>query len=285
MNLGYRVSGKLFWIASYPKSGNTWTRAFIANLLNEDTDPVDINQLNTGAIASSRSWVETGLEFDIDELSHDEVDALRPNAYRWHSQNAAAFEYHKTHDAYSLNNRGEALFPAEATAGVLLIIRNPLDVAVSFAHHLDVGFEKAIDNMCDPAFAFCKKGDKIHDQLRQIMFDWSTFYRSWLNSPLPTLVVRYEDMRQRPLETFVRIAEYLHLPFTEHEVQLALDNCALERLQEQEQAKTFRERSSKAERFFRKGMVGEGATTLSVSQVEMLCTHHQELMRQFAYLD
>src|SRR6056300_989710 len=130
-------SAKLFWLASYPKSGNTWTRAFIANLLNEDPDPVDINELNTGAIASGREWVQAAFDFDIDELTHDEVDQLRPHAYRWLSDRAANYEYHKTHDAFSyVDEEGRLpLFPPEATAGALVIVRNPLDVAVSFAHH------------------------------------------------------------------------------------------------------------------------------------------------------
>ena len=51
----------IFWLASYPKSGNTWTRSFLANLLNEQNIEIDINSLYTGSIASSPEWVEDAL--------------------------------------------------------------------------------------------------------------------------------------------------------------------------------------------------------------------------------
>jgi len=72
------MSGGLYWLASYPKSGNTWVRAFIANLTHTGPGAVDINALDTGAIASSRHWIEATLGFDTTELSHGEIDRLRP---------------------------------------------------------------------------------------------------------------------------------------------------------------------------------------------------------------
>ncbi|MEJ2083836.1 MAG: sulfotransferase, partial [Acidobacteriota bacterium] len=35
----------IVWLASYPKSGNTWLRAFLMNFLDPGKRPVDINQL------------------------------------------------------------------------------------------------------------------------------------------------------------------------------------------------------------------------------------------------
>ncbi|MCP5028332.1 MAG: sulfotransferase domain-containing protein, partial [Actinomycetia bacterium] len=72
----------IVWLASYPKSGNTWFRTFLANLLRDDEDPVDINELRTGSIASARNPfdIHTGLE--ASDLTQDEIDLLRPGVYR-----------------------------------------------------------------------------------------------------------------------------------------------------------------------------------------------------------
>ena len=35
----------IIWIASYPKSGNTWVRAIISSFLNSNSNEIDINNL------------------------------------------------------------------------------------------------------------------------------------------------------------------------------------------------------------------------------------------------
>ena len=49
----------IVWLASYPKSGNTWTRAFLTAYLGDEDQAVDINDLEGGPIASSR-WFAAG---------------------------------------------------------------------------------------------------------------------------------------------------------------------------------------------------------------------------------
>ena len=70
--------GGIYWLASYPKSGNTWFRTFLRNLIEDGDQPADINDLSTGSIASSRGWLDEVLGFDTAELDPDEVDRLRP---------------------------------------------------------------------------------------------------------------------------------------------------------------------------------------------------------------
>lgn len=246
---------QLFWLASYPKSGNTWTRAFIANLLNEEFDPVDINAFNTGAIASGRSWVQQAFDFDINELSHDEIDKLRPYAYQWLSDQAEAFEYHKTHDAYSFIDvdKTQPLFPIDATAGALVIVRNPLDVAISFAHHSHCSIDQSIENMCNSDFAFCGKSNRLYNQLRQWLWTWSSFNKSWMNAPINKCVVRYEDMKQSPLDTFTKIATFLNLSDNKKRVEAAVEKCKIENLQYQENKNTFQRALSKSQALFPQG--------------------------------
>ncbi|MCI5212809.1 MAG: hypothetical protein D3910_29355 [Candidatus Electrothrix sp. ATG2] len=101
----------IWWLASFPKSGNTWTRSFIANLLHEEPELLDINAFHTGCIASGRGWLDEVLGFDTAELSHDEIDQLRPGVYRWSHEQAEEHEYHKCHDAYTFLPDGTALVP------------------------------------------------------------------------------------------------------------------------------------------------------------------------------
>lgn len=146
----------LFWLASYPKSGNTWFRIVLANLLNTSSEPINLNQINTGAIASSRCWIDEALGFDSACLDHDELDQLRPAIYKWHSEQCNQVGYHKIHDAYSFVNHAIPMIPTEGCLGAVYFIRNPLDVAISFANHSQCSIDNAIENMANEKFAFCK---------------------------------------------------------------------------------------------------------------------------------
>lgn len=280
------MSEQIFWLASYPKSGNTWTRSFIKAVLGIEEDPesdIDINHLATGQIASSREWVSAGLGFDISELSHDEVDNLRPAAYRFLNSRMQEPGYHKVHDAFTLTPKGEPLFPLEATRGALYIVRNPLDVAVSFANHMNSSIDKSLKRMGQADFSLCGQDRCQANQLRQWLFSWSEHVRSWQQSGLPVKLVRYEDMRQDPLTTFTGIAEFLALPSDEQQVSAALKLCDFERLKEKEQTSGFREKPARANSFFRKGMVGDWKGTLTEEQVAAIISDHRDMMIELGY--
>jgi len=280
------VNRGIYWLASYPKSGNTWTRAFIANLRNEEPEEVDINELHTGAIASGRCWVDEVLGFESGDLTPDESDLLRPAVYRWYAEQAEELEYHKIHDAYTMLASGEPLIPADATRGALCIIRNPLDVAISFAHHSSCSIDRAIENMGNPDFVFCKNIKRQDNQLRQKMLSWSGHVLSWADATeINRLVVRYEDMKTDPLTTFTRMAGFLQLPVARDMIEVALAKCAFDKLQKQEQEKGFNEKSPKHERFFRKGIVGDWQQTLTTEQIERIVADHHVVMQRFGYLD
>ena len=74
--------GGIYWLASYPKSGNTWMRLFLHNLREGGERPADINRIALDDIASSRRWLDEVLGFDTSELTHREVERLRPSVYR-----------------------------------------------------------------------------------------------------------------------------------------------------------------------------------------------------------
>lgn len=279
------TQGNIFWLASYPKSGNTWTRAVISSLVGDAEAPVNINKLSTNVIASNREWLEFILGFDIDERHHDYIDQLRPSAYRWWSQQQKEPSYIKIHDAFSYLPDGNALIPSDATRGVLYIIRNPLDVAVSLANHYSWPIDKTIQSM-KVETSLAKNVNNPYQQVRQHLLSWSEHVVSWINAPdIRLQVVRYEDMHRAPFDTFRKIAHFLALPDDSESINRAITNCAFSRLQAQEQHEGFIEKAPKSERFFRKGVVGDGQATLTAKQIQTIIHDHAEIMQRFGYLD
>ncbi len=275
----------IIWLTSYPKSGNTWFRAFLTALLNPDAADIDINAMHPTPIASSRQLFDDMAGVPASELTADEIDLLRPAVYRQDALESEGTVYHKVHDAYTILPTGEPLFPSLESHASLYFIRNPLDVAVSFAHHLHSSINEAIAAMNNPAYAFCEKNNKLHNQLRQRLLTWSGHVRSWTEQgDIPVKVLRYEDMLARPLEVFSEAVAFIGLSHTREQIQSALDRSSFERLKQQESEKGFSEKNAKSGSFFRKGVAGDWKNHLDDGQVQQLIAAHGEVMRKFGYL-
>lgn len=276
----------IFWLASYPKSGNTWFRIFLANLFSTPEMPFDLNHINTGAIASCRHWIDETLGFDSADLSFDEVDLLRPAVYEWQAEQMSKVGFHKIHDAFTYTDSNVPLIPTEGCLGALYFIRNPLDVAISFANHSCCSIDEAITRMGDKTFSFCGGPYKQHNQLRQSLLSWSMHVNSWVEAnPMNRLVVRYEDMKLKSLETFTKAAHFLRLDVSSDAIQCALDNARIDKLQAAEDALGFKEKSPLVAHFFRKGIVDDWKNTLSSEQIERIINDHSETMRVYGYVD
>jgi aryl sulfotransferase len=276
---------KIVWLASYPKSGNTWFRAFLTALLNPDNPGVDINDMHPTTIASSRQLFDEMAGVSSADLTSEEIDRLRPLVYRQNAMESEETIYYKIHDAWAQLSNGNPLFPADVTKAVVYIIRNPLDVVVSFAHHLSTNIDKTIAIMNNTDYAFCYRTDRLHNQLRQQLYTWSGHVKSWVDdSGLPVLVLRYEDMIANPPETFTRAVTFLGLSFTRSDIETALDKSSFTRLKQQEEEKGFSEKSANASSFFRKGIVGDWRNVLTQQQFQQVVDSHEEMMARFGYL-
>jgi hypothetical protein len=278
--------GHIIWLASYPKSGNTWFRVFLTNLMQDNDRPADINDLEKTPIAAAREIFDDIVGIEAADLSFDEVDRLRPELYRFLSDRAKETCFLKIHDAYTFLDDGRPLVPPEATRGVIYIIRNPLDVAVSFAHHMDASIDKAIERMADENFYFAAAKGGLNEQLRQKLLSWSGHVRSWTETEnLDVHIMRYEDMKQNPHETFTRAVQFAGLDNSETQIKKALEFSRFDEMQRQEAEDGFKEKPVKAQTFFRKGDFGTWRDVLEPDQVKRIIDSQEEIMKRFGYLD
>lgn len=276
----------IVWLASYPKSGNTWFRIFLTNLLRDGDTPASINELEKTPIASARCIFDQHIGFESSDLTADEIDRLRPELYCYLAADQEEPLFMKIHDAYTHGTENLPLIPASATGGALYFIRNPLDVAVSFAHHNGSDYDTAIANMADDTFTFCGKPKRLHRQLRQKLLTWSGHVMSWIDkAPFPVCLLRYEDMKARPLETFSRAVRFAGLAHSEEQIMKALAFSRFEVVRQQEESEGFQEKCAASKRFFRKGEIGSWREELSEAQVKQIVNDHREVMQRFGYLN
>ncbi len=277
---------KIIWIASYPKSGNTWFRIFLSNLLADRDNPIHINDLIKTPIASSRNSFDYITGVPSEDLTHREIDILRPKVYIYLSKFANKTLFKKVHDAYTYLADGRPLFPSEASKAVIYIVRNPIDVAISMAHYNGSSYEKMIKVLNDPNYAFCAKTNKLFEQLRQKLGDWSYHVNSWTKqSNIPVLTIRYEDMKNNAYNTFKKAVEFLELDKSKDTIQKAINFSDLSILQEQEKEVEFNENSMHANYFFRKGYIGEGKYIYNKQEINTIINKHKNIMKNFHYIN
>ena len=278
---------KIYWLASYPKSGNTWTRIFITNYINDKDEPADINKLRGGPIASDRDIFDRWAGVEASDLTFEDIADLRPHVYRQMALHISHPLYIKVHDACTRNSDGDLLFPPDVTGAVVYLIRNPLDVAVSYSHHSSRPIEKVVENLCNPDGYVYEDPTRLPPQLPQRLLSWSDNVRSWVDdSGLKVEVVRYEDMKSNPEDAFARIVRTLSFDLDQQKLSRAIAFSSFDSVRGQESASGFRERHIRADQpFFREGRTGGWRGELPQTLADKIINTHQDVMRRFGYLD
>ncbi|MEQ9151809.1 MAG: sulfotransferase domain-containing protein [Parvibaculum sp.] len=273
--------GKLLWIASYPKSGNTWVRSFLYNLLHRTSAPADINQLNTMALnTSSRRWFEEVASEPLEELAPEELARLRPLAQQRMAASRPNAIPVKTHN-YLGDWFNVPLHEMALTAGAIYIIRNPLDLVLSLAPHRSISVDQAIDFISTRGV-----GTKLASSHMPEVYDtWSNHVASWTaKKSAALLVVRYEDLLSQPLNAFGAIARLVGAGGDSENLDRAIRHSSFSVLSEQEEKQGFREKPSNAEAFFRVGKAEQWRTELTPDQVRRVISDHREQMTRFGYV-
>lgn len=274
--------GGLIWLASYPKSGNTWLRAFLAALLKpSDKDEFELDQLVGFNIqASHYQCYKPFTQKPPQDLTLEDLAVLRPKVHNFLTQASEDSVFVKTH-AFMGKSCGTPLITMECTAGAIYVVRNPLDVAVSSLSYFGLDPEVSIEALASKGRATSPTDQLVIEPISS----WSVNVDSWTRAPHPSLhVVRYEDMLDAPRETFGGIAAFLGLSPPPERLQRAIDATAFERLQRQEAEKGFRERSHYQELFFRSGKRDQWKEALSRAQAQRVVDDHREVMARFGYV-
>jgi hypothetical protein len=276
----------IVWLVSYPKSGNTWFRMFLANYLKNRAGPVSLEEIESTPISSNAVDFEEVIGLNPFELTTDEVDFYRPDLYRLLSEEAEKTgepSYKKTHDAYTQNKNGEPLFPEEVSKSAVYFVRNPMDVCVSYANHSTKEIPNTLAFLLNEEASVA--GNKS-GQLRQMLMSWESHIKSWNDQILiPVHFVRYEDMLQKPVETFGGIVLFLELEYQEERLEQAIRHSDFKLMQQMEQENGFKERLQQSRSFFWKGKIGNYREHLSEEQIQRIVEYNYDTMKEFGYID
>ena len=204
-------------------------------------------------------------EDELDQIRHKIViDSLNYN------QKAI---FHKVHDAFLIKNSKEIpVVSSKNCEGVLYIVRNPFDLAVSLKHFFAWGQKKSIDFLLDKNASLCGSEICGDIQSRQFLGTWENHYSSWaLQNKIPKLIIKYEDLVSKPLKNFAEIASFLNLSKDKNLIKEAIKNTSFKKLSAMENnLGGFKENLNKETKFFRSGKVGLGKKVLTELEIELI---------------
>lgn len=276
--------GNIIWLASYPKSGNTWVRIFLIHLLHA-TKNIDLNNLSQIRPSSYRRLFDEHAGVESSDLTFEEIQSIKPRVYEILSSAHKEPFFMKAHDALSqAPGNKDLILSSKASRGAIYIMRNPLDVAVSLASFMKISIDSAIAMMNDSESLLNTTTNSLSPLLPVYMGSWSHHVSSWIHQDkIPVLLVRYEDLLEDPIQQFTKVVEFAKLSFSPEAIRIATEKCSFQNLKMQELRGGFREKLHGNQPFFRFGQKDNWKQVLKKGQIDQLLSDHSVMMGELNY--
>lgn len=280
----------IIWIASYPKSGNTWLRSLISSYFFTDDGFFDFKLLkNIPSYPSPPFFEKYPDKFDKPEAT---AKYWIPEQERINKNNNKLI-FLKTHNALCKIN-GYSFTDTKNSLGAVHIIRDPRNVISSISNHYQIDLDEALKFMKTPNKAIYVKKDQRYLGFNAL-FSWSSNNKSWSEcQKFPVLTIKYEDLEKETFETFKKVFEFikkvskLKEDFNQKKAEMAIKNRNFEKLQKLEKEKGFYEAVSKKNssekiKFFNLGNNNNYKDLLNRNLIDEINLFYKDELKKYDY--
>ena len=276
----------IIWIASYPKSGNTWMRLFIKSYFNPQNKKFSLNHHEDDPFLIQTFPTEG--KFDELKIKYEDFFEISKNWINLQSlinlNNKT--NYLKTHNAMcTINNH--KFTNIQNTLGAIYIVRDPRDVLISYSSYMEKRMDETLKFMLNKeTYEVGEFKKKIYN--KTLLGSWSDHYNSWKNyKSREIIIIKYEDMVNSASSTFLKVLTYLSkiikIDVDHTKMDKAIEETSFKNLKSLEINEGFKTNPSKNE-FFRKGVVGDWREKLNKEQVEKIEKAFEAEMIELGYL-
>mgnify|MGYP001220681077 FL=1 len=277
----------IIWLASYPKSGNTWVRAFLSSILYSEKGINDFSTLHKIEQFPKKEHFEDLIE---DLQNPKKIFENWKNAQNKINLNKN-IKLLKTHhvlckiDNFEFTDNSNSL-------GVIYVVRDPRTVLLSIKHHFGM---KSLDEARDfitneNIWLGVNKSEKYKNKSNKVptlIGSWRVNYLSWKNKIQNYLIVKYEDLLENPQKEFFKISKFIeklmNCKFDEEKIKNAIETTSFQTLQKLEEKGLFTEQGQGA-RFFNSGPNTDWKTQLDKNIIDEINLKFKNEMVELGYL-
>ena len=276
------------WLASYPKSGNTFTRALIASyFFSKD------GNFNFSLIKNILQFPDLGLFRRLGVDVKNEKEVIKNYVKVQESINVKnSVQFFKTH-SYLFNIENNPFTDLNNSLGVIYIVRDPRNVVLSASHHNQKSHEKTVDDLIN--------GHVLgrNDGTRPTVYSgsWSGNFNSWksFKSVNKYLLVKYEDLINDKEKVFHNILKFIFklkkvdFVLDKKKFQNALETTDFQNMKKLENEQGFEEsmvdkKTGKKINFFHLGKKTDWKTSLDINLQNKLQKVFEKEMIEIGYL-
>ena len=276
----------IVWIASYPKSGNTWIRSLISSYY-FSKDSFNLSDLKKIPNFSVSDFINDSL------LLQNGVDVAKQwlNVQRKINKNYKKTLFFKTHNACVAINKN--LFTdSDNTAGCIYVVRDPRNIITSYKNFEKKTYEEILNHMKNKeAFLFSEK--KTGFKSFEFIGSWADNYNSWFHNKLgiPICLIKYEDLVKDTLGEFRKIIDFIanvqnikNYSCNNEKAERGVGDSSFENLSKMEQDGGFKE-ARYDQKFFNMGEKNNWQKLLPVSIKENIEKSFYSEMKELNYLN
>ena len=278
----------IIWLASYPKSGNTWVRYFLASLIYSNQGKNGLDKLGYIMQYPKRDQFEK-LVSNFDDFNQIKQNWIN-SQIKINSDNKV--KIFKTH--HILCSLGDDNFTDEKnTLGAIYIVRDPRNVISSILYHFNLSStEEALNFIMEEKKFIGNMKNKINYPLHTLIGSWKSNYNSWKNIGKNFLLVKYEDLILNPTTEFKSIANYISniigIKFSEEQIKNSIEESSFKNLRNIEDKNGFIESiedpENKKKKFFNLGPKNNWKEILEKKYVKEIENSFNSEMRELGYI-
>tara|TARA_B100001029_G_C14984673_1_gene408229 strand:+ start:26 stop:898 length:873 start_codon:yes stop_codon:yes gene_type:complete len=289
----------IIWLASYPKSGNTWVRAILSQILL--TGPSKENEVlenlkNISSYPKRKHFLNLSDKF-IEEEDFEDKEKVIKNWIKSQDKinSEKQIKIFKTHNylcKLSLKNKDSYSFTnLENTLGVIYIVRDPRNVITSLKYHYSLNNYKEAFEMMENRKMWIGIKEKT---IPEAISSWDDHYESWSRFKNNFLLIKYEDLLEKPEKVINDILKYIKnfikINLSESDVKKIISNTTFENMKNQENRSGFgesvRDKNTKErKKFFNLGPKNNWKELLDQDIAKLVENRFSATMKKLNYVD
>ena len=231
----------IIWIASYPKSGNTWLRSLISSYYFSEDGLFNQNSLPFIQQFPQKKYFKS---FNYNPKIITDTAKFWISAQKIINMDKK-IKFFKTHNVLgSINN--SKFTDKKNTVGCIYVVRDPRNIITSLQNHYEMTKEESLNFMLNENKFIYDYSIKNDYSNFQFISSWEKNYQSWLNQKnFPVMMIKYEDLIKDTLETFKKVIKFIEFitksqkAYNEEKAKISIQSTTFEKMKQIERKDGF----------------------------------------------